>query len=201
MLFLNVWVSNAIIRMLYKSGEKKSLQIKDVGYEYANSLGWDGLRVATWRALKMKSSSFSLFLILPIKGREYVHTLFSPFRKHTPNKTLRFVFTLLTYSMGRSCGLFSRRKAGKSIAGKNGTHPETFHYLSSRRADIQWTDCGWEIVNTYQWETVVVLGIPGADHLSPSSLLNCVFISIHCLPYWFPLWYVLEYLVHVSLKV
>lgn len=95
--------------------------------------------------------------------------------------------------MGRSCGLFSRRKAGKSIAGKNGTHPETFHYLSSRRADIQWTDCGWEIVNTYQWETVVVLGIPGADHLSPSSLLNCVFISIHCLPYWFPLWYVLEY--------
>lgn len=39
--------------MLYKSGEKKSLQIKDVGYEYANSLGCDGLRA-------MKSSSFSL---------------------------------------------------------------------------------------------------------------------------------------------
>lgn len=60
--------------MLYKSGEKKSLQIKDVGYEYANSLGCDGLRLASNEILLLLARSH-------------------PFRKHTPNKTLRFVFT------------------------------------------------------------------------------------------------------------
>lgn len=147
----------------------------------------------------MKSSSFSLFLILPIKGREYVHTLFSPFRKHTPNKTLRFVFTQLHVFHGSELWAIFAEKSWEKYRGKewNTSWDISLSQQQTSRHTMNWLwvgnckylsmgDC-CRIRNSWRGSFVAFLPPELCLYIHPLSALLipiviCIRISRACLP-------------------